>query len=112
MSELSLKVTKRNSLGSRQARAALARSRIFANVYGHGISSIAVEGDFGEVSKIVKQAGLNKPLQLSVDQQRYDCLVGDIDIDPLTQKLRHVGFRVVKTSSIGQEKEAYSAPDK
>jgi len=77
-------------------REAIADNKVLGNIYGGNGESIAVQGDYRDVYKVIKTAGKNHPITLSVDGADIDVLVHDIEQDTISQRLHHITFRAFK----------------
>lgn len=92
---ITLKVTERKELG--KAVKALRREGLVpANMYERGKSSQALSAVSGELAKAYNQAGKHHPVELVVDGKKHLVMFKDVDIDPVKNTLRHVGFHAVK----------------
>src|SRR5690606_10755140 len=66
-------------------------------VYGHGVDSIPVEGDWQTVNKLLHEAGTSHILKLVIDDGKpVEALLKDIDFDPVTNQMRHFDLYVIK----------------
>lgn len=91
---ITLKLTERKELG--KAVKALRRDGVVpANIYERGKESIAVSANFMELTKVYGQAGKHHPVELTVGSKKYLAMIKDVDLDPVKNSLRHVGFHAV-----------------
>lgn len=68
-----------------------------ANLYGQGIKSQGLQVDYQSFFSIFEKTGESGLIDLFVGQAKTACpvLVGDIQVDPVTDKILHVDFRQV-----------------
>lgn len=92
---ITLKVTERTELG-KAVKALRRQGYVPANMYERGKESIAISAVSGEISKVFGQAGKHHPVELVVDGKKHLVMIKDVDIDPVKNTLRHVGFHAVK----------------
>jgi len=91
---ITLKLTERKELG--KAVKALRRDGLVpANIYERGKESIAVTASFMEITKVYKAAGKHHPVELTVEGKKHLAMIKDVDVDPVKNTLRHVGFHAV-----------------
>lgn len=91
---ITLKLTERTELG-KAVKALRRQGFVPANIYERGKESIAVSASFVELTKVYKAAGKHHPVELSVGGKQYLAMIKDVDINPLKNTLRHVGFHAV-----------------
>lgn len=92
---ITLKVLERKELG--KAVKALRRNGLTpVNMYERGKESQALSAISGEIAKVYSQAGKHHPVELIVDGEKHLVMIKDVDIDPVKNTLRHVGFHAVK----------------
>lgn len=66
-------------------------------VYGHGIDTTPVMGEWQAVSRILEEAGTSHIIELTVDEdQPMNVLLKDTDHDPISNRLRHFDLHAVK----------------
>lgn len=66
-------------------------------VYGHGIDTTPVVGEWQAVSRILLEAGTSHIIELTVDSgQPLNVLLKDTDHDPVSNRLRHFDLHAVK----------------
>lgn len=96
MTTLELKSKKRTLLGKKVK--SLRRGGIIpAVVYGGKESSVPIELNLKEFSKVFKTAGETTLLKLFIDGEKIkNVLVHDISRDPITEEINHVDFYEVK----------------
>ena len=63
-----------------------------AVIYSKELGSISLQLNYLEFLKAFKEAGSSHVVDLLVDEHKYPCLVHDLDINPVSGKLRHVDF--------------------
>lgn len=65
-------------------------------VYGHGIEPLAVQGEAGEVRRVVTAAGKHTPINLTGAKRRI-AMIKDVEYHPTKAGvIRHVSFHAVK----------------
>jgi len=100
MAEVTLEVARREGSGKGVARKLRQNGKIPAVVYGGHRESVAIEVDRKAVSELIQksQHGVRSIFLLKMagtDQQRH-AMIKDIQMDPITRKMRHIDFvRVV-----------------
>lgn len=68
-------------------------------VYGHGLNSLPVEGDWQTVFSLLQEAGTSRLIQLVIDDQPpRQVLLKDVDFDPVTNRMRHFDLYAVKAT--------------
>lgn len=91
---ITLKLVERTELG--KAVKALRRNGMTpANIYERGHESVAVSAPFTDVTKMYHNAGKHHPVELTVGSKKYLAMVKDVDIDPITGWVRHIGFHAI-----------------
>ena len=91
---ITLELNKRTELG--KAVKALRRNGLIpANIYERGHESVAVSAALTIVTKVYRQAGKHHPVNLTVDGKKYLAMIKDVDIDPITGWVRHIGFHAI-----------------
>ncbi|TES88070.1 MAG: 50S ribosomal protein L25 [Dehalococcoidia bacterium] len=106
MADLRLKATHRMVLGKKTRF--LRRQRITpAHLYGHGVSSVALQCDTDELVNLVAHAGKTRLINLEVDGEKpKSVFVREIQRDVITRELLHIDFYQVKRT----EKIAVDVP--
>ena len=95
MTTLELKSKKRILLG-KKVKSLRKAGIIPAVVYGGKESSVPIELDFKEFSKVFKTAGETTLIKLLVGEKAKNVLIHDISRDPITEEISHVDFYEVK----------------
>ncbi len=91
---ITLKLTERTELG--KAVKALRRSGMVpANIYERGHESVQVSAPLNVLTKVYHDAGKHHPVELTVGTKKYLAMIKDVDIDPITGWVRHVGFHAI-----------------
>lgn len=91
------KLTLKSRESGKKAAVEMRNKNAIGVVYGHGIDTVAVEGDWMTVNKLLQNAGTSHIIQLSIDDgETRDALLKDIDFDPVTNQMRHFDLYVVK----------------
>ena len=76
------------------------------HMYGRGIDSQSLQGEFGELRRVLLRVGTNIPVSVRVegDDSENICFVRDVQRHPVTEDLLHVDFiRVDVTQTISAE---------
>lgn len=85
----------------------LRRQKILpAVIYSKKVPSIPIQVKLSEFLNIYKKAGETSVVNIILDDQKYDCLVHDLDVHPYKNELRHVDFLAVDMT----EKTVASVP--
>ena len=68
--------------------------RIPAVIYGHKIKNIILDVDYKEFQKVLKEAGRNSLIDLTVEgeKEKRIVLVHDLQKDPISDKFIHIDF--------------------
>ncbi|PIR84949.1 50S ribosomal protein L25 [Candidatus Kaiserbacteria bacterium CG10_big_fil_rev_8_21_14_0_10_45_20] len=67
-----------------------------AILYGAKEESSPIQVSIKEFGKVWKDAGESSVISLSVDGEKKDVLIYDVDLEPLTHQPRHVDFYVIQ----------------
>jgi large subunit ribosomal protein L25 len=100
MAEVTLEVARRESTGKELAKKLRRDGKIPAVVYGGHRDSVAIVVDHKAVTELVQKSehGIRSIFLLKMagtDQQRH-AMIKDVQIDPISRKMRHIDFvRVV-----------------
>jgi large subunit ribosomal protein L25 len=97
MDKIELKVTNREILGKKVKH--LRRQRITpVHLFGHGIESLALQCDTGELERVLSQAGQTRliNLKLAKEKKPRTAVVREFDRDWRKGELLHVDFYQVK----------------
>jgi len=97
MDKIELKVTKREILGKKVKH--LRRQGITpVHLFGHGIESLALQCDTGELERVLGQAGQTRliSLKLAKEKKPRTAVVREFDRDWRKRQLLHVDFYQVK----------------
>ena len=86
-----LKATKRDTLG-KKVRFLRRQGITPANVYGANTESTALQLETPLLERLIARVGKNALVTLKVDGKRRVAMIRDIERDPLTDQLLHVGF--------------------
>ncbi len=89
---LDLKAEKRVKIGKTKN---LGNSGLLAAVcYGKGTDSTPIQISLSEFKKIWREAGESTVVNLNIDSKPTDCLIHQVDFDPVTGEPLHVDFYV------------------
>ena len=97
MDKIELKVTNREILGKKVKH--LRRQGITpVHIFGHGIESLALQCDTGELERVLGQAGQTRLISLKLDKEKKprSVVVREFDRDWRKGQLVHVDFYQVK----------------
>lgn len=98
MSELTIEVHERPGRGSGASRKLRAAGKIPAVVYGGGRESIAIEVDAHALHELLRKSGSEHAiflLKLGDTGKSRHTMIRDLDIDPISRRIRHVDFQRV-----------------
>ena len=97
MENLTLSTTNRSVLG-KKTRFLRRQSITPAHLFGHNLSSLALQCDTAELQLIITKAGTAKPISLEIegDKRPRPVFIREIQRDVLTGQLLHVDFYQVK----------------
>ena len=97
MENLKLSITNRSVLG-KKTRFLRRQGITPAHLFGHNLSSLALQCDTAELQRIVTKAGMAKPISLEIegDKRPRPVFIREIQRDGLTGQLLHVDFYQVK----------------
>jgi large subunit ribosomal protein L25 len=98
MDKPELALTKRDILGKR-VRFLRRQGITPAHLFGHGIESMALQGDTAKIEKLLAQAGKAKLINLKLDKEKKPRLVllREFQRAPIKDELLHVDFYQVKS---------------
>ena len=93
VTQIELAVTLRSILG-KKVKQLRRQGMTPANIYGHGIPSLAVEVPTPDLARTIRVAGRNTMLQLRVEgeKKRRPVFFRDVQRDPITDDFLHVDF--------------------
>lgn len=92
---ITLKLTERKEFG-KAVKAIRREGLVPANIYERGKESQAVSANFGEITKVYKQAGKHHPIEVTIDGSKRLVLIKDVDLDVAKNTLIHVAFHALK----------------
>ncbi len=97
MAKLSMKASSRETMG-KGVEALRLRGITPLHLFGHGVKSLALQSETGEVEKSLRAAGETRLISLTVDKERTvrPVLVREIQRDRISGKLLHVDLYQVK----------------
>jgi len=98
MDKLELELTKRDILGKR-VRFLRRQGITPAHLFGHGIESMALQGDTAKIEKLLAQAGKAKLINLKIAKEKKPriVLLREFQRAPIKDELLHVDFYQVKS---------------
>lgn len=92
---IALSVKKREVFGNR-VKSLYRDGLIIGNVFGRGQTSVAIEGDYETVRKVIVEAGKNHPIELKIEGEGdHLVLVKNVDVDPSKGRIRHLELQMV-----------------
>jgi len=96
MEELVLNVQTREVIGKR-VKALRRRGIVPAILYGHGIESVPIQVEVGQLEEILPQAGSTQPIKLVIDshEEPHTVLIKEVQRDVITRAILHVDFQPV-----------------
>ena len=95
MQSFSLSLKRRNT--GKAGKKALAEDQVRGVVYGPGIDSVPLVGDYQTVRRVLDQAGTSHVIKLDIDDSdSLDVLVKDLDHEPVSNRLRHFDLLALK----------------
>jgi len=96
---LTLQTSKRDILG-KKARFLRYQGITPTHLFGHDLTSLALQCSTTELKRIITQAGMTRLISLKVDSDKEPrrVFIREIQKDPLSGKLLHVDFYQVKRS--------------
>lgn len=97
MDNLTLLTTNRSLLG-KKTRFLRRQGITPTHLFGHNLSSLALQCDTAKLQRIIAQAGMNKPINLEIegDKRPRTVFIREIQRDELARQLLHVDFYQVK----------------
>jgi large subunit ribosomal protein L25 len=101
-----LAVEKREGRGKGDARKLRASGRIPANIYGHGIDSIAVAADAHEFEALTSKITGNTLVELQMGGESRQVLIREVQRHPYKPVILHVDFFAIRAD----EKISVSVP--
>ena len=68
------------------------------HLFGHSIDSLTLQCDSAELQKVISQAGMTRPITLTIDNDKSprSVFVREVQRDTLSRLLLHVDFYEVK----------------
>ena len=101
MSELTLRVERRETRGKNAARRLRALGSLPAVVYGDKLESVAIEVERKVVHRLLKEGGGENAvflLELAGTDESRHAMIREMDIDPISRQIRHIDFQRVNLS--------------
>jgi len=97
MDQIELEITKREVLG-KKVRFLRRQGITPVHLFGHGIESMALQGDTAKLQQVLTEAGEAKVISLKLDNEKRprSVLVREVQVDSLKGRLLHVDFYQVK----------------
>lgn len=94
MNHIKLEGQKRTLFGNK-AKTLYRTNEVPAIIYGKIEKPVAVQVNVKSFSNVYKESGETKVIDLTIDGQTFNVLVQDLDIHPVTRKLRNIDFKAV-----------------
>lgn len=98
MDSMTLDVQPRDK--SLKAKELLAMNLIPLEYYGKGVENQSLQVDYQTFRRLYKDAGGNTVIELNVGGKKLNVLVHNVDLHPVTNKIRHVEFINVKMDQV------------
>jgi large subunit ribosomal protein L25 len=99
MTSLSINVSARTLFGN-QAKKLYRAKLVPAIIYGFIEKPTAVELSIGEFIALYKEAGETHVINVILDGKTIPCMVHELDIHPVTRKLRNIDFKAVDLKAV------------
>lgn len=91
---MEIKLQKRELLG-KKAKRLLKNDVVPAVIYSSKGDSIIVQGQYGELIKLLAAATTTTLVDLDIDGEKMKAVIKNVDTDPITDHIRHVSFFAV-----------------
>ena len=72
--------------------------KIPAVVYGHKVETLAITLDYSEFLRVHREAGHSHIISLTVEGKKYDVLVHEVQLHPVTGDFQHIDFFAVSAT--------------
>ncbi len=96
MAEITVQAEERQEVGKGPNRRLRTQGKIPAVLYGHGLETLSVSVDTGDVDQILcSETGHNTIFKLQVGSNSSDVLIRDYQLDPVKGTLLHADFLTV-----------------
>ncbi|MFC1932163.1 50S ribosomal protein L25 [Chloroflexota bacterium] len=97
MEQIELKVTNREILG-KKVRFLRRQGITPVHLFGHGIESVALQSDTGNLRRALAEAGQTRLISLKIDKEKRprNVVVRGVQVEPRTGQTLHVDFYQVK----------------
>jgi len=92
---MELLVQKREELG-REVTALREKGLIPAELYGRGVENLHLAVSVRDFERVLKGAGENTVVYISVDGKKHPTLIYDVQLDPVSDKVIHADFYEVR----------------
>jgi len=92
---MELLVQKREELG-REVTALREKGLIPAELYGRGVENLHLAVLVRDFERVLKEAGENTVVYVSVDGKKHPALIYDVQLDPVSDKVVHADFYEVR----------------
>ena len=93
--KISLKVSERTEHG-KKVRHLRREGLVPVVVYGPGMEPKSVQAPYNELEKVVKAAGKNTPVYITLDDKKRIAMVKEVSINPAKNRIDHVAFHAVR----------------
>jgi large subunit ribosomal protein L25 len=88
---MQLKAENRKELG--KATKYIKRANMIpAVVFGKGMESVAITLGYNDFNKVYQESGETDLIDIACGEAKYKVLIKDVQLDPVTDKICHVGF--------------------
>lgn len=99
MSEIKLELAKREITGKKLAKMRK-EGMIPSVVYGGQAEPLLGQSEYNLTEKTLKLAGYHSPVTLEIGGKKQLAIVKNVDVDPVTRKIRNVEFLAVSANEV------------
>jgi large subunit ribosomal protein L25 len=88
---MQLKAKQREELG-KATKYIRRENMIPAVIFGKGMDSVAITLEYVNFNKVYQESGETDLIDIDCGDKKYKVLIKDMQFDPVTDKIAHVGF--------------------
>ncbi len=88
------------NIEKREAKSDVPESKIPAVFYGKGVESTSIFVPSSDFKRVWKEAGSSALISLNGVGESRDVLIQDVDVDPVSGKVRHIDFYVIEKGKV------------